>query len=155
MAPTRGYRSRVPLDYHISPDQGLITISGDGDVSLGALTELGQSLLGDEEYDPRLPQLLDFRGLRPLPEGTLDELRAFVLGPYRDAVTGNVAVVIDDHLENHHAADIFLLTCAIHQAELFSDYDQALKWLMRRAFATGLSAEQEDAGRDGAHRSPE
>ena len=145
----------MPLDYHISSDEGLITISGEGQVSLAAIAELGQSLLGDQSYDPRLPQLLDFRGLRPLAEDRLEDLQAFVLGPYRDAVSGSVAVVIDDHLEDLHAADVFLLTCAIHQAELFTDYDQALKWIMRRAFAKGPSAEEEDAGGDGANRSPE
>ena len=145
----------MPLDYHISADEGLITISGQGEVSLTAIAELGQSLLGDDAYDPQLPQLLDFRGLRPLPEDRLEALQAFVLGPYREAVAGNVAVVIDDHLEDRHAADIFLLTCAIHQAELFSDYDQALKWLMRRAFAARPSSEEEDPRGDGAYGSPE
>jgi hypothetical protein len=143
------------LDYHISPDEGLITIQGAGDVNLCDIARLGRSLLGDDAYDPRLPQLLDFRGLRPVAEGNLDDLRSFVHGPYRDRVAGNVAVVIDDHLEHHHGADIFLLTCAIHQAELFSDYDQALKWLMRRAFATQPLAEQEDPGHDRADGAPE
>lgn len=149
------YRCLMPLDYHISPDEGLITISGDGEVSLAAIAELGQSLLGDTAYDPALPQLLDFRGLRPLPESSLDELQAFVHGPYREAVAGSVAVVIDEHLEGQHVADIFLLTCAIHQAELFSDYDLALKWLMRHAFARYRSAQQENAAGDGADGSPD
>jgi hypothetical protein len=148
----------MALDYHISPDEGLITINGDGTARADDIARLGQSLLGDRNYDPSLPQLLDFRGLRPA-AGKLDELRAFVLGPYRDRVSASVAVVIDEYLEHRHGADIFLLTCAIHQAELFCNYDQALKWLMRRAFATqparALLAEQEDAGGDDTHRAPE
>lgn len=134
----------MPLGYHINQDDGLITVQGDGAVPLGDLTRLGEALLGDGRYDPALPQLLDFRGLRPhgqpsdgVPQdiGVLDELRAFIRERYRARVAANVAVVIDEHLESRHCADIFLLTCAIERAELFADYDQALKWLMRRAFA--------------------
>jgi len=150
----------MPLDYHISPNEGLITINGEGHVRADDLARLGHSLLGDQNYDPHLPQLVDFRGLRPAEEDRLDELRAFVLGPYRDRVAASVAVVIDDHLEHRHGAEIFLLTCAVHQAELFSDYDQALKWLMRRAFATHPVVdrplrEQQDARGDDTHGAPE
>jgi hypothetical protein len=147
----------MPVGYHISPDEGLITVQGDGNVALSEITRVGRSLLGDAAYDPELPQLLDFRGLRPLAKGELGELRAFVHGPYRNRVTANVAVVIDAHLERRHCADIFLLTCAIDQAELFADYDLALRWLMRRAFALQPepSAEQQDSGRDHADSTPE
>jgi hypothetical protein len=147
----------MPVGYHISADEGLITIHGSGDVSVVEIARLGQTLLRDSAYDPRLPQLLDFRGLRPLAEGDTDALRAFVYGPYRNAVAANVAVVIDEHLESRHCADIFLLTCAIHEAELFADYDLALKWLMRRAFASRpvLLSEQEDPRGEHAYRAPE
>lgn len=155
----------MPLNYHISTDEGLITVHGEGEIPLPEIVRLGQTLLEDESYDPDLPQLLDFRGLRPLVEGRLDHLQAFLHGPYRERVAANVAVVIDEHLEDQHCADIFQLTCALHDAELFADYDQALKWLMRQAFANqplpeSAPAEQvlsqhEDAGGDHAHRSPE
>lgn len=125
----------MPLDYHIGADQGLITVHGAGTVSLAELARLGERLLVDPAYDPGLPQLLDFRGLRPQADGTLRELQAFVSGPFRRSVHNSVAVVIDEHLEQHYCADIFLLTCAVDAAELFCDYDQALKWLMRQAFA--------------------
>jgi hypothetical protein len=144
----------MALNYHISADEGLITVQGVGGVRLGEIAHLGRSLLADRSYDPRLPQLLDFRGLRPVQAGQLGELREFVQETYRQQVESSVAVVIDEHLERRHGADIYLLTCAISDAELFSDYDQALKWLMRRAFAVSL-AEQEQAGRDDAERAPE
>lgn len=145
----------MPLHYHISPDEGLITVHGHGEVSLQEIAQLGRDMLSDADYDPELPQLLDFRGLRPVIEGHLDELLAFLHGPYRDAVTSNVAVVIDEHLEDEHCADIFRLTCAIHEAELFSEHDLALRWLMRHAFA-GLHLPQHPyAGRDHAHSAPE
>lgn len=130
----------MPLGYHINTDDGLITVQGEGPVEITELAELGHSLLGDGRYDPALPQLLDFRGLRPNLDGVDEEaelarLRSFVQDRYRDRVAANVAVVIDDHLESRHCADIYLITCAIDEAELFADYDQALKWLMRQAFA--------------------
>ncbi|HEX7036310.1 MAG TPA: hypothetical protein VF210_11075 [Pseudomonadales bacterium] len=144
----------MALNYHISADEGLITVQGEGGVRLGELTRLGRSLLADRSYDPRLPQLLDFRGLRPVKPGRLEELLEFVQETYRGSVESSVAVVIDEHLERRHAADIYLLTCALRDAELFCDYDQALKWLMRRAFAVP-SAEQQQAGRHHAHSAPE
>lgn len=130
----------MPLGYHINTDDGLITVQGEGRVEVTELANLGHSLLGDDRYDPALPQLLDFRGLRPNLKGIdedaeLARLRRFVQEHYRDRVAANVAVVIDDHLESRHCADIYLILCAIHDAELFADYDQALKWLMRQAFA--------------------
>lgn len=146
----------MPMNYHISPDEGLITVNVTGDVRAGELARLGRSLLDEDAYDPDLPQLLDLRGLRPVPAGELETLRRFVHDTYRPQVAGSVAVVIDEHLERSHSADIYLLTCAIGQAELFADYDQALKWLMRRAFAAPApSAQQDDAGGDDPHRAPE
>lgn len=145
----------MALGYHIGAEEGLITVHGQGEVPLVELARLGQALLDDQAYDPELPQLLDFRGLRPVTGGEVDDLQDFVLGPYREGVTANVAVVIDDHLESQHCADIYRLTCAIHDAELFCDYDLALKWLMRRAFAGRTLPDHEYAGCDHADGAPE
>lgn len=155
----------MPLGYHIDGDAGLITVRGDGDVAVADIVRLGETLLQDERYDAGLPQLLDFRGLRPAgpvpatDEGEFDGLFEFVNGHYRKRVDASVAVVIDDHLEQRHCADIFLITCAISEAELFADYDQALKWLMREAFATNPAPmelrEQKYAQTDGSDGSPE
>lgn len=154
----------MPLGYHINTDDGLITVQGAGDVAVHQIARLGEALLRDRRYDPHLPQLLDFRGLRPVDvetavsEQEVADLWAFIQDHYRGRAAGNVAVVIDDHLESRHCADIFLLTCAIQDAELFADYDQALKWLMRRAFAGATpawSGEQYDAAADQADGAPE
>jgi hypothetical protein len=149
----------MPLGYHINPDEGLITVQGAGDVSVPEITRLGESLLSDDGFDPELPQLLDFRGLRPVEDAdgaAVTYLQTFIQERYRGQVRADVAVVIDDHLESRHCADIYLLTCAIHDAELFADYDQALRWLMRRAFAGAtLSAEQQDGASDHADSAPE
>lgn len=156
----------MPLGYHINPDEGLITLQGTGEVPVAEFTRVCRAMLEDRNYDPDLPQLVDLRGLRPAPlqaDGSalpgLESLRAFVQEDFGPRVNADVAVVIDDHLEERHCADIFLLTCAVHEAELFADYDQALRWLMRRAFAAvpppGRSTEQEDAGGDDAEGAPE
>ncbi len=141
----------MPLGYHINPDDGLITVQGDGSVSVGEITELVQSLLADGRFDPTLPQIMDFRGLRPIQPGAeqpgdaIAALQAFLQQEYRSQVQAEIAVVIDEHLESRHCADIYLLTCTMHAAELFADYDQALRWLMRRAFASQC---RHDAGAD-------
>lgn len=149
----------MPLGYHINPDEGLITVQGAGEVSVPEITRLGESLLSDDGFDPELPQLLDFRGLRPVRDAdgvAVTHLQTFIQECYRGRVQADVAVVIDEHLETRHCADIYLLTCAIHDAELFANYDQALRWLMRRAFAGAHdSAEQQDAGSDHADGAPE
>lgn len=147
----------MALSYHIDPEAGLITVQGEGEISLSDLLHTGHSLLLDVDFDPELPQLLDFRGLRPIMDGDPEELREFVQGPFRDVVMGNVAVVIDEHLEDEHCADIFLLTCAVHDAELFSDYDQALRWIVRQAFMRQpmALAHQQYAAGNHAYGAPE
>lgn len=156
----------MPLAYHINTDDGLITVQGAGAVDIEEFRRLGETLLEDHRYDPSLPQLVDLRGLRPAGPASaatdlaLSELLGFLQQRYRARVAADVAVVIDEHLETRHCADIYLLTCAIQMAELFADYDLALRWLMRRAFAdpvadTSGSAEEQDAGGDDADRAPE
>jgi hypothetical protein len=125
----------MPVGYHINPDEGLITVTADGRVPLSEFVNNGERLLKNSEYDPKLPHLIDLRGLRPLRDQSLNELREFVEQCFRDRVSASVAVVIDRFLERAHCADIFLLTCALHDAELFADYDHALRWLMRRVSA--------------------
>lgn len=156
----------MPVGYHINPDEGLITVRADGSMDADRLRELGSSLLADERYDPTLPQLVDIRGLRLGDDPDLSGFNEFVQTHYRERVSSSVAVVIDDHLEQRHCADIYLVTCAIEQAELFADYDQALRWLMRRAFATAGavsrprsllpgSADHEDPAGDESYHPPE
>lgn len=141
----------MPATYHIDQSEGLITVRAQGELTLRSLMAMGHALLGDRRYVPELPQLLDFRGMRvvaalppgavgkPAPASDLDLLKQFVSGPYRDRTACSIAVVIDQHLESEHCAEIYLLTCAIAGAELFAEYDLALKWLMRREFAAAAT----------------
>ena len=121
--------------YHINDDEGLITVRAEGVVDPEALQAVGRAMLEDACFDPELPQLLDFRGLQVMAKPTtLAELKPFIEDEFREQVNGIIAVVIDDDLDASLCADIYRLTCAIPKAELFENYDQALKWLMRREF---------------------
>ena len=48
---------------------------------------------------------------------------------------GSIAVVIDGDMSGKLEAVVYWLACAIGHAEVFDDYDHALKWLIRREFA--------------------
>ncbi len=143
--------------YHIDDDEGLITIRAEGDVDPGTLQAVGRALLKDASFDPAMPQLVDFRGLRVASgRSTLDNLRPFIEEEFRGKVQGTIAVVIDDNLDTLMCADIYRLTCALPCAELFEDYEQALRWLIRREFRPRAPLlQQHDAGYDRRNDSPE
>ncbi len=125
----------MPCGYHLNEEDGLVTITGSGEVSLKEAISVGHELLADPLFDPGLPQLIDLRGLE-VEQSRNDsmELREFVLQSYRPRVDASIAVVIDHSLEQAAVASLFHLSCAMEQTELFDRYDQALKWLMRREF---------------------
>ena len=66
----------MPAGYHIDHDEGLVTLRAEGSLSLAELVRTGHSLLADERYDPVLPQLLDFRGMRPRARATITGSRS-------------------------------------------------------------------------------
>ena len=125
----------MPCGYHLNQDDGLVTITGSGEVSLSEAIGVGRELLADPVFDPDLPHLIDLRGMEV--EQTRDDpndFREFVLQSYRPMVDASIAIVIDHSLDQASVASLFHLSCAMEQTELFDHYDQALKWLMRREF---------------------
>ncbi len=125
----------MPCGYHLNQEDGLVTITGSGEVSLSEAISIGRELLDDPVFDPQLPHLIDLRGVEV--EHSHDdsmEFREFVLQAYRPGVDASIAVVIDHSLDQAAVANLFHLSCAMEQTELFDQYDQALKWLMRREF---------------------
>ena len=143
--------------YHINDDEGLITVRAEGDLDTHAIAAIGRAMLDDAGFDTDLPLLMDFRGVRLARQAeALAELRAFVEHEFRVEVDGTVAVVIDDGLDPRLCADLYRLTCMLSRAELFEDYEQALKWIMRRDFAP-LSPllEQQDSADDRRNEAPE
>jgi hypothetical protein len=125
----------MPCGYHISIDDGLITVTGSGHVSVLQAIALGQALLADTEFDGRVPQLVDLRGL-VLPQALreTEQFREFVLGHFQPAVSASVAVVVDDSLDTRSTAALYHLICSLHQAELFDRYEHALRWLLQHEF---------------------
>lgn len=127
--------------YHISADDGLITVQVNTQVDLIELYEVANSLLNDPQYDPTLPLLLDLRGMQlDMAKAALTPFNEFIIESYGRNRDASIAVVIDEDLEAKECADIYWLACAVGSAELFEDYDQALKWLIRREFADPVSA---------------
>jgi hypothetical protein len=131
----------MPRTFHIDADNGLITIRLSGALAPTALRELTGAIAAHPRYHPALPQLVDCRGLE-LEAGPTDQraLASQALRFYRvRSQRSSVAIVVDADLEGARMAGLFRLACALQVAELFEDYDQALRWLMRREFAVPLA----------------
>ena len=122
--------------YHINLEDGLTTISANAADAEDKLLALGQQIIADPEFDPKLPQLVDLRGLQMSAERTsTNALRDFTLTTYRPSVQASIAIVVNESLDEKSLAGLYHLSCAMDKTELFDHYDQALKWLMRREFA--------------------
>lgn len=143
--------------YHINDDAGLITVRAEGEVAPATLQAIGRALLEDVSFNSELPQLIDFRGLRmPGNPAALERLKAFVEQEFKSRVSGSVAVVIDDDLDARLCADVYRITCTMAGAELFEDYEQALKWIMRREFVPRPPLlQQQNPAQNRCHEPPE
>tara|TARA_Y100000294_G_scaffold171148_1_gene184218 strand:+ start:44 stop:334 length:291 start_codon:yes stop_codon:yes gene_type:complete len=72
------------------------------------------------------------------------EFLGFALRFYRSRAHTSIALVVDPTMERGVMATIYRLACAMGTAELFDDYQLALKWLMRCEFAARGPALQHD-----------
>ncbi len=132
--------------FHISKDEGLISVRVEADIDLVGLYELAKSLYSDPAYEIDLPLLVDLRGMHfDLKQSATEPFSQYIINHYsgREA---SIAVVIDPDMENKLCAAIYWLSCAVTGTELFDDYDHALKWLIRREFANETAA-TDTAGR--------
>jgi hypothetical protein len=121
-------------EYHISPDEGLISIRLEGDISPEAFQTTLAAMINDQQYAVDLPQLIDARGFI-VPEGApLERFMQFVSDHFRPAALASVAVVIDPELDAPRTAGMVRLTSALKHAELFDDYNRALMWLIHKEF---------------------
>ena len=144
MAPRFAYSRRpieenedyMPCGYHLNLDEGIVTITASEDVPLADVKCVGRQMLADPQFDADLPHLVDLRGLQIAPSAKDSAcFRNFILKEYRPNFSSSVAVVIDHTLDQQSLAGLYHLTCAMAKTELFDQYTQALKWLMRREFA--------------------
>ena len=126
--------------YHIATDEGLITLQAGGAQNLADIRRLVADVLAAEDYDAELPLLIDLRSLRVTLEPTATaEVADYIIEHFRGR-RGSVAVVVDGDMSRKLTAAIYWLACALGCAEVFDDYDLALKWLIRREFAGTAAA---------------
>ncbi len=126
--------------YHIASDDGLISIQVSNEIDLAELYELGKAVLSSADYDPELPLITDLRGMRlDWRQAATKPFVRFVIDNFKDR-PGSIAVVIDNEMSSDLVAGIYWLACAVGDAEVFDDYDHALKWLIRREFVPALPA---------------
>jgi hypothetical protein len=126
----------MPCGYHINADAGLVTITGTDETTAAQFVELGERLLADANFDSKLAQLMDLRGLNmAFQKDDSERVLDFSINTYSPQIEANIAIIVDGDQDSKSIASMFRLTCAMHKTELFDNYDQALRWLMRREFA--------------------
>ena len=127
----------MPFGYHINPEEGLVTITGDGIVMPNEACQVLTELQTHACYDDALPHLIDLRTLAVAQHDPfeLQALERFLLTRYRPNVSASVAVVVDGALDRFSLAAIFHLVCRAPQTELFDYFDHALRWLIKHEFA--------------------
>lgn len=131
----------VTTAYHVNVEDELLSVKIDGPVDLVEMYELGQTILADPVFDPHWPQLVDVRGMQlRVRSGALKPFTDYVVGHYRPATGGAMAVVIDGGLDHDQVAGIFRLVCAMPNTEMFDDYALAIKWLLAKSW-NGSAAE--------------
>ena len=125
------------VGYHINSDDGLISIRVQGSPAARELLDAAHGILSDDDYSAWLPQLLDLREWEPEPAGSsgMNEVSRYLLTDYCPHVHASIAVLISDQLDRELCADMYRLSSATGKSELFEDYDQAMRWLIKREFA--------------------
>ncbi len=133
--------SRVSRNYHINNDEELISIHISGDETLTSIDALFADLAADLSHVGSWPHLVDLRGLNlEEPHEQAVPFLKRMVGHYRPFVDADMAIVADMSLPPQIFQNLFRLTCAMPQTELFDDYSTAIKWLIQKDFTR--SAEQ-------------
>jgi len=133
----------VSLEYHIDADESLITVRVKDGLRPGDMELLATQLFEDPLFAADMAQLLDLRQAKiELPDDHARILTHYLLKKYNPAIDGNIAVVVDPDLTPTDTALMFRLTCALERAELFEDFDMAVKWLARK-WRSSLSAHEQ------------
>jgi len=126
-------------EFRIKPDEGLVTVQISEQVDLVEIFETARDLHDHADYDPALPLLVDLRDMRlALEEAALKPFNRYIIGHFGKCRSASIAVVVDHDMNKELCAAVYWLNCAVSGCEMFEDYDMALKWLIRREFATAL-----------------
>jgi len=127
----------VEATYHINDEDEFISFTFGSQVSLVDLYELLQALLGDPEFEPSWPQLMDLRNIElELKSEALKPFVKFLNETYRSQVDGAIAVVLDDEMSADFCAGVYRLACSLADTEVFDDYALAIKWLLAQNWQT-------------------
>ncbi len=130
----------MTIEYHINQRDELITFTMKGSISPSEACVQVDEMLNDADFDANLPQLVDLREAHIAGSKT-NRLRfeKFLLGDYRPRLKASVAIVVNPQWDEDTCAQAFLLSCALHRAELFDDWGQACKWLIKKEFSSSLA----------------
>ena len=132
----------MAAEYHVNPEDELLSVKVAGQTDLVDVYELAQTILSDPSFDHTWAQLVDVRGIElRVRDGALKPFTDYIVGQYRSATDGAIAVVIGDELDQQQVAAIFKLVCAMSNTEMFDDYALAIKWLLSKSWnGNGVAA---------------
>ena len=125
----------MAAEYHINEADELVTLRFHRRVSLTQVRDCVNMMFADELFRPDMPQLVDLREARPVgSEQQSVEVENFVTDFYRHKVTATIAIVSNLDWDQELCAWIYWLSCALENAELFDEWTQACRWLVRHEF---------------------
>ena len=134
------YCLRMSAEFHINPQDELITFTATGAVTSSEACVCLDEMLAHPQFSSELPQLIDLRTAQIA--GTADELKrfeTFLLGDYGTRLNASVAVVVNPEWDEATCSHAFWLSCALQHAELFDDWNQACRWLIRKEFTAEMA----------------
>lgn len=129
----------MPAQYHINEADELVTLRFSGRVNCAQVQSCVEEMLTDELFEPNMPQLIDLREAKPIGrEANSVEFEHFITDFYRHKVTATIAIVSNLEWDHDICAWVYWLSCALENAELFDEWTQACRWLVRHEFNSSL-----------------
>ena len=125
----------MALEYQIDAADGLIHVQGTAEIGLTDIFACGERLLADVAFDPHLPQLIDLREANIDPSCLQPGPASIFAHRFNSVVRASVAVVVAQGLARDEVAELYRVICMLDHAELFDEYEQALRWLIRTEFS--------------------
>lgn len=129
----------MTVEYHINERDELITLTAKGTVEGSQACACIDELLNDSAFEANLPQLVDLReALFSGTEEDLERFKDFLLDNYQPRLNAGVAIVVNPDWDQETCAQAFWVSCALGCAELFDNWNQACKWLIKQEFSANL-----------------
>lgn len=129
----------MSAEYHINEADELVTLRLSGRVNGDQVRECVEAMLVDKLFHSNMPQLIDLREARPIGrEPESQEFEKFITDFYRHKVTATIAIVSNLDWDHDMCAWVYWLSCALENAELFDEWSQACRWLVRHEFNNSI-----------------